>query len=316
MKLFPKIFDIEVKGDIALPEIFHFEKGGVDLPVEIIKDENFPKVLALIVYFFEQISLLFDEVGWIIAGFHVLMIRVIIKTIQMIRNKSEVLSLIGCPCFSLFLLLLQLLYDLILIFWSKILSFLCTNFPLFPSNGIVFEPWDSFVFLFGASFGKVVFDEILDCISESGVFGKKGLFYWNFLQYLLNIWLVKEIHVHIFRANTVYLIDLLLQLRQLIFAFQYKHDFKTIFLRRSQEDQTPKISNILGVIGEVGVELEIKIDIEIYGADNSEAIGISFLVDDEQTWTILLPFLLINMYEHFGSGDKEDNSIIFAESLL
>lgn len=53
MKLLPIIFDVEVKGDVALPEIFHFEKGGVDLPVEIIKDENFPKVFTLVVYFFE-----------------------------------------------------------------------------------------------------------------------------------------------------------------------------------------------------------------------------------------------------------------------
>ena len=53
MKLLSKIFDVEIKGDIAFPKIFHFEKGGVDLPVKIIKDKNFPKVLTLVIYFFE-----------------------------------------------------------------------------------------------------------------------------------------------------------------------------------------------------------------------------------------------------------------------
>lgn len=89
----------------------------------------------------------------------------------MIRNKGDVLSLIGSSGFGLFLLFLELLNDLILIFWSKVLGFLCSNFPLFPSDCIVFEPWYSFIFLFGASFGKIVFDEVLYCISEGGVFG-------------------------------------------------------------------------------------------------------------------------------------------------
>ena len=47
------------------------------ISVKIVEDEYFPKILALIVYFLEKISLLGDEVGRTASRFHGL-IRVII----------------------------------------------------------------------------------------------------------------------------------------------------------------------------------------------------------------------------------------------
>jgi hypothetical protein len=74
-----------------------------------------------------------------------------------------------------------------------------------------------------------------------------------------------------------------LQLRELVFAFKDKHNFQTIFLRRSQKDKATQVTNVFGVIREICVQLEVEIDIEIDGADDREAIGVPLLVDDQQT---------------------------------
>ena len=84
----------------------------------------------------------------------------------------------------------------------------------------------------------------------------------------------------------------------------------------SQKYQTSQISYVLCVVRKVSVELEVKVDVEIDGAENGEAVGVSFLVDDEQSWAIFLPLFLIDVDEHFSSGDEEDNSVIFAEPFL
>lgn len=73
---------------------------------------------------------------------------------------------------------------------------------------------------------------------------------------------------------------------------------------RRQEDQTAEIPDVFGVIGKIGVQFEIEVDIEIDGADNCEAIGVSFLVYHEQSRAIFLPLFLVDMDEHFSSGDE------------
>ena len=42
MELFAVVFDVEVEGNVALSEVFHFEKGRVDLAIEVVEDEYFP----------------------------------------------------------------------------------------------------------------------------------------------------------------------------------------------------------------------------------------------------------------------------------
>ena len=42
MELFAVVFDVEVEGNVALSEVFHFEKGRVDLAIGVVEDEYFP----------------------------------------------------------------------------------------------------------------------------------------------------------------------------------------------------------------------------------------------------------------------------------
>ena len=42
MKLLSMFFDVEVEGDIMIPEIFHLELWGEDVPIIAIKHNNFP----------------------------------------------------------------------------------------------------------------------------------------------------------------------------------------------------------------------------------------------------------------------------------
>jgi hypothetical protein len=38
VELFSRFFEVEVQGDVVLPEIFHLEEGWIDLVVEVIED--------------------------------------------------------------------------------------------------------------------------------------------------------------------------------------------------------------------------------------------------------------------------------------
>lgn len=38
VELFSGFFEVKVKGDVVLPEIFHFEEGWIDLVIEVIED--------------------------------------------------------------------------------------------------------------------------------------------------------------------------------------------------------------------------------------------------------------------------------------
>lgn len=72
---------------------------------------------------------------------------------------------------------------------------------------------------------------------------------------------------------------MLLKFREFGFAFEYEHDFEAVFLGGGKEDEAPEIADVLGVVGEVGVEFKVEVDIKIECAYDGEAIGESFLVE-------------------------------------
>jgi hypothetical protein len=52
------------------------------------------------------------------------------------------------------------------------------------------------------------------------------------------------------------------------------------------------------------------------GADYAKAIGVFFLVKDEETRTVLLPVCPIDVDEHLYSIYEENNPLIFLEASL
>jgi hypothetical protein len=42
VELFPVVLDVEVESDVAFPEVLHLEEGGIDVAVEVVKDEHLP----------------------------------------------------------------------------------------------------------------------------------------------------------------------------------------------------------------------------------------------------------------------------------
>ena len=128
--------------------------------------------------------------------------------------------------------------------------------------------------------------------------------YRHFLEDLLHVRLVEEVHVHVLGTDVVDLIDLLLQLRQLALAVQHEHDLQAILLRGRQEDEALQIPDVLGVVGEVGVEFKVEVDVQVNGAQDGEAVRVPLLVDDQQSRAVLLPLLLVNMDEHLRPGHE------------
>ena len=85
---------------------------------------------------------------------------------------------------------------------------------------------------------------------------------------------------------------------------------------RSQEDQTLQVADVLGVVGKVGIELEVEVDVQVQGTQNGEPKCISLLVDHQQSRAILLPLFLVDVNEHFGSGNEENRPSILVEPEL
>ena len=83
-----------------------------------------------------------------------------------------------------------------------------------------------------------------------------------------------------------------------------------------KKDQASQVSNVLGVIRKVGIQLKVKVDIKILSIYDAYPIGILFLVTDKQAWTILLPIVALQMNEHLGPSRKQNASIVFIKSSL
>ena len=63
MQLLAVVLDVEVESDVVLTEVLHLEERGVDLPVEVVEDEDLPEVLALAVDLPQQGPLLVYQLG-------------------------------------------------------------------------------------------------------------------------------------------------------------------------------------------------------------------------------------------------------------
>ncbi len=71
VELFPGLLEVEVERDVVFAEVLHLEEGGVDLPVEIVENEDLPQVLPLSVDLPQQLLLLPYQVHPFLQYHHV-----------------------------------------------------------------------------------------------------------------------------------------------------------------------------------------------------------------------------------------------------
>ncbi len=157
---------------------------------------------------------------------------------------------------------------------------------------------------------------ILDPLPEEQILGQEVLIHRHFLQNLLDFGLVQKVNIHVLRPHAVDLIDLSLQFRQLSFALEHQHDLEDVLLGGGQEDEAPDIPDILGVVGEVGVQFEVEIDVHIQSADDCEAVGVSFLVEHQQPGAVFLPLILVDVNKHLGAGHKNQRAVVLIKPRL
>ena len=89
-----------------------------------------------------------------------------------------------------------------------------------------------------------------------------------------------------------------------------------MFLRRRQEDQATKISNIFGVILKIRIQFKVKVNIHILCANDAKTVCVFLLIKDKQAGTILLPIWAIDVDEHFDAIDEENDAFIFLKATL
>ena len=84
----------------------------------------------------------------------------------------------------------------------------------------------------------------------------------------------------------------------------------------SEEDEAPEVSDVFSVVGEVWVEFKVEVYVQVVATHYYEAIGVFFLVDDQQSRTVLLPFVVCDVDKHFGSRHEQDGTVVFVEPPL
>lgn len=153
----------------------------------------------------------------------------------------------------------QFIDDLVLELHPEVVGLLKIDLPLLPSKRIVLEPRALLVIPLARGLGEVLLDLLLHPIPEGEILHQQILIHGHLLQDLLHLRLVQEIHLRALGLHVVDLVDLLLQLRQLDLALQHQHDLQAVALGWRQEDHALEITDVPGVVGEVGVELEIEV---------------------------------------------------------
>ena len=123
-------------------------------------------------------------------------------------------------------------------------------------------------------------------------------------------------HLHILGSQAVNLIDLLLQIGQLRLTLQHQHYLQAILLRRSQEDQTTQVTNVLSIVGKVRIQLEVEVDIQVQSTHDGKTMSVPLLVEHQQTRTVLLPLLLVDMNEHLSASHENQMTVVLAEPRL
>ena len=109
----------------------------------------------------------------------------------------------------------ELINDLIFEFDPQIVGLFQIDLPFLPPKSIVFKPRALLAILLARSLGEILLDLLLNPIPKGQVLHQQVLIHGHLLQDLLHLRLVQKIHLRALRLHIVYLIDLLLQLRQL-----------------------------------------------------------------------------------------------------
>ncbi len=89
-----------------------------------------------------------------------------------------------------------------------------------------------------------------------------------------------------------------------------------MLLGGGQEDEAAKVSNVLGIVGEVRIQFKIEVYIQVVGAHDAKAVCELFLEEDEKSRTVLLPVGPFQVDEHFHASDEQDYSAVFIQSSL
>ena len=190
------------------------------------------------------------------------------------------------------------------------------NLPLLTTHRVVLEPRIDLALVLRTSLRKVVLYLVLHPLPEEQILSQQVLIHRNLLQNLLHLRLVEKIHLHILGSQAVNLIDLLLQIGQLRLTLQHQHYLQAIFLRRSQEDQTTQVTNVLSIVGKVRIQLEVEVDIQVQSTHNGKTMSVPLLVEHQQTRTVLLPLFLVDMNEHLSASHENQMTVVLAEPRL
>ena len=89
-----------------------------------------------------------------------------------------------------------------------------------------------------------------------------------------------------------------------------------MFLRRRQEDQATKVSNIFGVIWKVRIQFKVKVNVHILCANDAKTVCVFLLIKDKQAGTVLLPICAIDVDEHLDAINEENYAFIFLKATL
>ena len=130
----------------------------------------------------------------------------------------------------------ELIDDLIFEFDPKVVGLLQIDLPFLPAESIVFKPRALLAILLAGSLGEILLDLLLNPIPKGQVLHQQILIHGHLLQDLLHFRLVQEIHLRALRLHIVYLIYLLLQLRQLDLVLKHQHYLQAVTLRWRQEN--------------------------------------------------------------------------------
>ena len=109
---------------------------------------------------------------------------------------------------------------------------------------------------------------------------------------------------------------MLVELCDLRFVLEDEHDPQTVVLGGRQEDELAKVADVLGVVGEVRVEYEVEVDVEVGSAHDGQPVGVPLLVEHEYTGAVLLPLDVLDVDEHLAAGHEEDDAVVLAEAAF
>lgn len=228
----------------------------------------------------------------------------------------NIISFGWAPDSGLFLELREFLEYFCFELGPEVVGLLEIDLPLLPAEAVVLEPCCLFVLLLAAGLAEVLLDLLLHTVAEGEVLDEQVLIDWHLPEYLLDFWLVEEVDLRALGGDVVDLVDLLLELGELGLVLKDEHDLEAVLLRGGEEDEAAQVADVLGVVGEVGVELEVEVNVQVLRAHDAETVSVLLLVEDQQPRTVLLPVRTVDVDQHLHTVHEQHHPPVLVETTL